>query len=303
MNELISIEVKNSVGTITDNLDKVEVAIKESLKDYEGMIVTEDSIQDSKKVLANIRKEQKALDDERKTIKKAWMAPYEDFEKRAKNIIKLYDEPIGLINGQLAEYEEQRKQEKKKLVTDIYLQVKTEQQEDFEYSFDEWISLDKIYNAKWENSTYSEKNIKEDMEQAFSQIKLSVGTIKSMESEFEQVGLEILKNTGDLQSAIRAMQERKRIKEEIIAKEETERKAKEEAEQRAKEEAAQELKTQEETKEEQTETIELVKEKTEELPFAFEKNISLKVKVKENMLNFLTTFLEENNIKYEVCDE
>lgn len=298
MNELISIEVKNSVGTITDNLDKVEVAIKESLKDYEGIVVTEDVIQDSKKVLANIRKEQKALDDERKTIKKAWMIPYENFEKRAKNIIKLYDEPIELINGQLAEYEEQRKQEKKKLVKDIYLQVKTEQQEDFEYSFDEWISLDKIYNSKWENATYSEKNIKEAMEEAFLQIKLSVGTIKSMESEFEQVGLEILKNTGDLQSAIRAMQERKRIKEEIIAKEEAERKAKEEAEQRTTEEVKQEVE-----QEIEQEIKQEIKQDSEELPFAFEKNISLKVKVKENMLNFLTTFLEENNIKYEVCDE
>ena len=109
MADLVSVQVKGNVGTIEDNLDAVELCIREKVQEYSMMVITEDSVKNGKKFLADIRKEKKALDDDRKAIKERWMAPYEAFEKRAKQIISLYDEPVNVINGQLAEYEEKRR--------------------------------------------------------------------------------------------------------------------------------------------------------------------------------------------------
>lgn len=89
MAELIPVQVKGNVGTIEDNLDAVEASIREKAAEYSAVVVTEDNIADGKKFLADIRKEKKTLDDERKAIKSRWMAPYDAFEKRAKQIIAL----------------------------------------------------------------------------------------------------------------------------------------------------------------------------------------------------------------------
>ena len=120
MADLVSVQVKGNVGTIEDNLDAVELCIREKVQEYSMMVITEDSVKNGKKFLADIRKEKKALDDDRKAIKERWMAPYEAFEKRAKQIISLYDEPVNVINGQLAEYEEKRRQAKRQGIQKAY---------------------------------------------------------------------------------------------------------------------------------------------------------------------------------------
>lgn len=229
MADLVSVKVTSNIGTIEDNLDAVELCIREKVQEYSMMVVTEDSVKDGKKLLADIRKEKKALDDERKAIKERWMAPYEVFEKRAKQIISLYDEPVSLINGQLAEYEEKRRQAKRQGIQNAYDFVKGD--------LEEWLPLERIYNRKWENATYSEKKIREDMEMLFDQTKISISTIKSMGSEFEKDALDKLKETGSLQEAIAVINDLQKQKERFIeqAREEAERErlAKEEAEKKA----------------------------------------------------------------------
>ena len=120
MGNLVPVEVKKNIGTIEDNLDVVEASIRQKLAEYAQVVITQDCIQDGKELLADIRKEKKSLDDERKAIKKAWMKPYEAFEARAKKIIDLYDEPVKLINLQLETYEEDRKAAKRNDIKKIY---------------------------------------------------------------------------------------------------------------------------------------------------------------------------------------
>lgn len=315
MANLIPVQVTGNIGTIEDNLDAVELSIREKVQEYAAVVVTEDTVKDGKKFLADIRKEKKVLDDERKAIKSRWMAPYEEFEKRAKRIIGLYDEPVKMINSQLAEFEEQRRVAKRQEIEAAYDSVKGE--------LADWLPLDKIYNPKWENATYSAKKVREDMELVFSQMEISISTIKSMESEFEQDALRVLKETGSLQSAVAEINELQKQKERFVEQ----ARAEAEREQREKERAAQE-KEQEEAEEkaaksaEKTETSETVKEEntleeTEsreedtrfppeeaaimpDAPFALEKMLTVMVKVGENDFTMLKDFLEKMGLEYEV---
>ena len=114
MNEIVNVKVHYSLGEIQQNLKEVAASVRKYCDDFKGVVVTEDTVADGKQMLANIRKEKKYLDDQRKEIKKAWNAPYLEFEKQVKEVTALYDEPINMINGQIQELEEQRKAKKER---------------------------------------------------------------------------------------------------------------------------------------------------------------------------------------------
>ena len=288
MGNLVPVEVKKNIGTIEDNLDVVEASIRQKLAEYAQVVITQDCIQDGKELLADIRKEKKSLDDERKAIKKAWMKPYEAFEARAKKIIDLYDEPVKLINLQLETYEEDRKAAKRNNIKKIYEFVVKENAE-----LADWLPLEKIYDTKWENATCKDKTIREAMEMAFSQIKISISTIQSMQSAWEEDALNVLKDTGSLPLAIEKInsltKQAERIEEVKKAQEEAS-KAELEAK-RAEDKAVVE------------EPQELIEPETDILfPFAAEKIVVLKVTVGENNLNLVKDFFESINIEYEVME-
>ncbi len=307
MGGLVPVKITSSIGTINDNLDMVEASIREKVEEYKKVVVTESTIKDSRQFLADIRKEKQLLDDERKSIKKAWMVPYNDFEERVKKIISLYDEPVEAINGQLGEYDRQRREKKRAEIKNIYNAVKGD--------MEEWLPFDRIYNTKWENAAYSSKKIREDMEASFGHVKLSVSTVKSASSEFEEEGLAVLKMTGDLQAAFNEMNTRKRIKEEIAAKEEKKRqeeqkKKEQEAERQrqvpaekpaeaGKAEAAgsegQKPGTERETAQEKSIQCQDVL-----MPFAPEKEIIVQVHIRESSLGWFKKLMEEKFIRYEV---
>lgn len=292
MGNLVPVEVKKNIGTIEDNLDVVEASIRQKLAEYAQVVITQDSVQDGKDLLADIRKEKKSLDDERKAIKKAWMKPYEAFEARAKKIIDLYDEPVELINSQLKAYEEDRKVVKRKDIKKIYEFVSKENAE-----LADWLPLEKIYDTKWENATCKDKTIQEAMEMAFSQIKVSISTIQSMQSAWEEDALNVLKDTGSLLLAIEKINSLTKQAERI----EEAKKVQEEAE-RAEEASKAELETK---RAEDKAVAEVLQEWIEPeidptLPFAAEKIVVLKVHVGENNLDLVKDFFESINIEYEV---
>ena len=288
MGNLVPVEVKKNIGTIEDNLDVVEASIRQKLAEYAQVVITQDCVQDGKELLADIRKEKKSLDDERKAIKKAWMKPYEAFEVRAKKIIDLYDEPVRLIHSQLEAYEEDRKAAKRNNIKKIYEFVVKENAE-----LADWLPLEKIYDTKWENATCKDKTIREAIEMAFSQIKVSISTIQSMQSAWEEDALNVLKDTGSLPLAIEKInsltKQAERIEEVKKAQEEAS-KAELEAK-RAEDKAVVE------------EPQELIEPETDILfPFAAEKIVVLKVNVGENNLNLVKDFFESINIEYEVME-
>ncbi len=281
MSNLVPVEVKKNIGTIEDNLDVVEASIRQKLVEYTQVVITKDSIQDGKELLADIRKEKKSLDDERKAIKKAWMKPYEAFEARAKKIIDLYDEPVRLIHSQLEAYEEDRKAAKRNDIKKIYEFVVKENAE-----LADWLPLEKIYDTKWENATCKDKTIREAIEMAFSQIKISISTIQSMQSAWEEDALHVLKDTGSLPLAIEKINSLTKQAERIEEASKAELEAK-----RAEDKAVVE------------EPQELIEPKTDILfPFAAEKIVVLKVHVGENNLNLVKDFFESINIEYEVIE-
>lgn len=198
-NPIVPVKVGCRLGTITNNLEDVKISVMKYCDDYRNVVVTEDTAKDGKQMLATIRKEQKALDDERKALKKEWEAPFKEFEKECKEVISLYDEPINLINAQLRELEERRIEDKKRTITSLWSDT------EIPMEINGYLTLDAIYNTKWENATYKESAIRKDMDDQVAQIKLAHDTIISMNHPYENEGLSKLRSTRSLQDAISYM--------------------------------------------------------------------------------------------------
>ena len=142
------------------------------------------------------------------------MAPCDAFEAQVNELKKQVDEPINFINQQIAEFERKRIEEKQALIKNIYADAAAEHEEAATY-----LPLQKIYDSRWENATTTKKAITEAITDRMVSVEKDLATIRGMESEFEDKGIEKYKTTLELSDAIATMNQYQKQKEEIIRRE------------------------------------------------------------------------------------
>lgn len=248
MNEL-KVTVNQEAGKINCNFAEIEAYAQEVKTRYSGIVVTEDSVAESKKDIASLRKLYKNLDDARKQVKERYMEPYQEFEKQIRESLEKIQEPIAELDEQVKEFERQRKEEKKQKIEQFF--------EELAGDMKEYLSLEKIYDKKWENKTTSYMAIREDIRQVVDSCRMAVGTIQSMNSEAVEEALKRYKLDMSLPNAISFINAYEARKAQILQKE----KERLEAEQKRREE--QEAKRREE---EQRKAAEQEAERREEEP-------------------------------------
>lgn len=231
MNEL-KVTVNQEAGKINCNFAEIEAYAQEVKTRYSGIVVTEDSIAESKKDIATLRKLYKNLDDARKQVKERYMEPYQEFEKQIRESLEKIQEPIAELDEQVKEFERQRKEEKKQKIEQFF--------EELAGDMKEYLSLEKIYDKKWENKTTSYMAIREDIKQVVDSCRMAVGTIKSMNSEAVEEALKRYKLDMSLPNAISFINAYEARKAQILQKEkerlEAEQKRREEQEAKRREE-------------------------------------------------------------------
>jgi hypothetical protein len=224
--EEIRVNVEQKNGVIGFNFEEIKEKLNSELEIYKNMIFTEDSKTEAKKTIASLRKLKKSVNDKKLEVKKSFMIPYTNFEAQVKELDNLIDEPINFINNQVEEFERRRVEEKKALISEIYTEIMAEHEEASGY-----LPLQRIYDSKWENATTTKKAITETITERVDHVEKDLGIIRSMESEFEDKGIEKYKTTLELSDAIEVMNQYQKQKEEILRRQEEEakRKAEEEA--------------------------------------------------------------------------
>lgn len=224
--EEIRVNVEQKNGVIGFNFEEIKEKLNSELEIYKNMIFTEESKTEAKKTIASLRKLKKSVNDKKLEVKKSFMIPYTNFEAQVKELDNLIDEPINFINNQVEEFERKRVEEKKALISEIYTEIMAEHEEASGY-----LPLQRIYDSKWENATTTKKEITETITERVDHVEKDLGIIRSMESEFEDKGIEKYKTTLELSDAIEVMNQYQKQKEEILRRQEEEakRKAEEEA--------------------------------------------------------------------------
>ena len=174
------------------NFDQLKNEISLAVNKYEGLIYSDDQVQEAKKDRADLNRLKKALNDERIRRKKEYLKPFEVFESQIKEIVDIIDKPVQLIDEQLEGYEEDRKRKKREEIGAYWAQ---------ETTHPDWITLPLIFQDKWLNASYSMTQIKKDIDSKVGQINYDMETLEMLpEYSFEAV--EIYKTTLDMNKAI-----------------------------------------------------------------------------------------------------
>lgn len=191
--EEIKIVAQNEIKYDFSNAKK---EISEQLELYRGLVFTEDAKKQAKDTVADLRKRKKELQDKVKEVKQAWMKPFEEFANAANEVITLYDEPIGLINQQVTEFENKRIEEKREHIRELYQEVIPEA------DLQAVTRLDLIYDEKWLNATATDKSIREAMLNAKEMSKTAISMILSFNTEKQAEAIEMYGKTRDVQKVI-----------------------------------------------------------------------------------------------------
>lgn len=173
------------------NNQELMYEVQKKVAEYKDLVYTDEQIPEAKKDRATLNKLVQALDAKRKEIKKMCLIPADKFAEQVNEIIAVINEPIAMIDKQLSEYDEMKKQEKQKEIENIFSEI----------DFPSYVSLAGIYNQKWMNKTYSLKQIKEEMLQRKQQISTAELTIKALPA-FSQEAMVLFERTLDLTEAI-----------------------------------------------------------------------------------------------------
>jgi hypothetical protein len=208
-----NVVVTQQNGAIQCNFEEMKAYLQNRLAQYDGVLFTEDTKADAKKTVASLRKEKKALIDRVKEVKEEYMKPFNEFYAQAEEVIEMYDKPIDFINGQVADYEAKRIEEKKAYIKELY--------DEFVGNSDvaEYLPLEKIYNPKWENATTNRKAICTELTNYIDNARLAVASIKAMHSDAEEIALKMYKETLDTTKCILYINDHEKTKAEILARE------------------------------------------------------------------------------------
>ena len=91
MGEKFEVVVQQKVGVIEWNFEQLKAALAEKMKEYEGLVYTEDNVKVAKTDIADLRKLKKEISDRRIEIKNRCLEPYEVIEKQAAELTDLID--------------------------------------------------------------------------------------------------------------------------------------------------------------------------------------------------------------------
>lgn len=216
----IKFEVVPIAGSIRTNFAAVKEELAEQVKPYENMVFTEENKTDAKKTVADLRKLKKSIDDDRKMVKKQWMAPYEQFESEVKELLTLVDRPINYINGQVEEFEKKRLAERKAEIEAIY--------EEEIGDLKDFLPIYRVMDEKWNNAGTSAKTIRKAMSETIAGVKAAKMAIEAMQSEAVPDALRKFQATLNLPDAIAYINQYEAQKAEILRRQEEERRREEE---------------------------------------------------------------------------
>lgn len=180
-------QVVNSLRLVISPLQKMEAikfnyeelkgGLTASLEKYQNLVYTPENIKEAKDDRATLNALKKSLNDEKIKIKKEFMVPYDDFEAKIKELIELVDKPASEIDKQVKVFEEQEKAKKREAIKTIYSENIS--------AYAELISLEKLYDPRWENKTYKETDITKEIQDVVKKADSDLKVIVDLKSEFE----------------------------------------------------------------------------------------------------------------------
>ena len=217
---LINPTEDNFLRAIKWNKEELEAAVRHKIAAYQNVVYTEDNMKQAKADRAELNKLTKAIEERRKMVKKIINEPYEVFEAELKEILALIQEPVGIIDRQVKAFEDQQKEEKKKIIQKSY--------EEAIGDLAEVLPFEKVFDSRYLNQTYKLATAQAEVKAKVEKVRTDLETIDSLESKYKLNAKDVYIKTLDLSKALAENKRLSDLEEKLEA--EKRRKAEEEAE-------------------------------------------------------------------------
>jgi len=183
--------------------------------------VNEDNVKVSKKLLAEVNKRVKALEDKRISIKNLMLEPYKNFEDQVKEIVGIVKEADAIVRNQVKAMEEEERQQKESTIWDIWdKRIK-------QYSFHDIVPFTDFIKPKHVTKTISLDAVEKEMVAFLEKVNSDLQVINQLSDVNDHINAYL--NTYDLGQAM------------MIVKQEKERKAQIEKHTKATQKASQQI--------------------------------------------------------------
>lgn len=176
------------------NKAELEANVRSIVAAYQGLVYTEDTVSDAKKDRAAIRKLLNEIEDRRKLVKKKCMEPYEVFESDLKDVTALIKEQIDIIDGQVKEYENSVKEEKKARLQDVYTEEIGE--------LAEVLPFERVFEAQYLNVSFKESKAATEIQEKIQRVKNDLAAIDALDSKYKLNAKDVYVRTLDMSQAM-----------------------------------------------------------------------------------------------------
>jgi len=159
-------ELKSLPITMDTDFANLIVKVQAAMDPFQHINVTSGTVGDAKLTRAELNKLADAIDEKRKEIKRAYLAPLDAFETKVKDLIQPIRLASSSIDTQVKDFETQEK-ESKRIDIQAYYQSKNCPAD-----------LNKIWKASWLNATVSEKQWKADVDAIVDKITTDLALLQ-----------------------------------------------------------------------------------------------------------------------------
>ena len=158
------------------NADEILKSAEKLNAQLSTVVVTEDTLAISKKLVATVRKRANELDQTRKDLKKELLLPYQEFEKKVKEILSTVEEGENIIRLQVRAMEEaERADKKKQLLNSLNRRVKH-----YPDILSLNVDIERLIEPRMLNKTVSLEKSEAELAQRLEEINKALQTIKTL---------------------------------------------------------------------------------------------------------------------------
>lgn len=202
-------------GKVEDNLNELGKWAEAYVESYRGAKVTAATMQGAKADLAHLRKVVDACESERKSLKKAWLKPYEEWQKRYQEAMDPINSTIASIDTQVKEIEAE---EEAGRVFARKRYIQTMSKSIAERDGLQSIEFDWVWETSWKNKSLLEGKFQQDADAKLEKIAGEIKAINSMDHAAEILA-EYIKD-GDMARAVTAAKRTAEAVKQVMHKEE-----------------------------------------------------------------------------------
>ena len=189
-------DIEVEVGTIKfDGFPTLRLSVERLVEKMKTVEVTEENVKESKQLVARVRKEVDALNDERKRVERFYLSPLDDFKRGVKEVGDLIKEAEESVRSQvriLDEYERETKYHDVEMLFDLRVRA---------YDLKGMFDFTDFYRREFTNKTYPLSKVESEMVEWLGKIESDLNFL-SEQTEAAKVLAEY-KDTKDVALAIK----------------------------------------------------------------------------------------------------